>query len=127
MGGLLFVVDRANFAEFSCSTGVILDTLNRHDSRQLCGQFARFGEPLTRRSEPGEPTTTINETDVEVAKAHDMVASLQFGNADELADKRFTDEDKLILPPDLAGGAYTANLMVGIIPWVLDTTWQSTW
>jgi hypothetical protein len=99
----------------SCSTGVILDTLNRHDSRQLCGRFARFGEPLTRRSEP-------TKTDVEVAKAHDMVASLQFGNADELVDKRFTDEDKLILPPDLAGGAYTANLMVGIIPWVLDTT-----
>ena len=40
------------------------------------GLFARFAEPLTRRSEPAEPTAAIDQTDVQVAEANDMVAGL---------------------------------------------------
>ena len=116
-----------SFRREACSTDTILDTLDRHDSRQFSGWFARFAEPLTRRSEPGEPTAVIDKTDVQVAEANDMVAGLQFGNSDELADKRLADEDELIFPSDLAGGAYAANLMIGIIPRVLDVVRQRTW
>jgi hypothetical protein len=52
------------------------DILDRHDSRQfgLSSRFARGAEPLTRRSEPGEPAAAIDQTDVQVAKAYDMAA-----------------------------------------------------
>jgi hypothetical protein len=62
---------------------MIVDILDRHDSRQvgLGGLFARVAEPLAKRSEPGEQTAAVDETDVQIAEAHDVVAGLVSGEA----------------------------------------------
>src|ERR1700744_2511430 len=83
------------------------------------GLFCRVAEPLTRRSEPAEQPTAIDEADVQIAKAHDMVAGLEFSNADEFVDQRLADKDKPALPFDHAGAADAADLMIGVIPGVL--------
>src|SRR5919201_4836688 len=105
-----------------CSTGMMVDILDRHDSRQfwLFGRFGRFAEPLTRRSEPGEPAEAIDKADVEITEPHDMVAGFEFRDADQLAHQRLTDKDMLTLPPDLARAAHPAHLVIGIIPGLLD-------
>ena len=43
------------------STGMIVDILDRHDTRQfgLSGLFGRVAEPLMRRSEPGEQAAAL--------------------------------------------------------------------
>ena len=60
---------------------MIVDILDRHDPRQvgLIGLFTRVVEPLALRSEPGEKPATVDETDIEVAEAHDVVAGLSLG------------------------------------------------
>jgi hypothetical protein len=83
------------------------------------GLFGRVAEPLTRRSEPGEQTAAIDEADVQVAEAHDMVAGFEFSNAHEFVDQRLADEDKLTLPFDHACAADAADLMICVIPGVL--------
>ena len=60
-----------------------VDTLDRHDSRAVFW-FCRFAEPVTRPSEPAEPTTNIDQTDIELAEAYDVIAGLELGDADEL-------------------------------------------
>ncbi len=45
------------------------------------GLFIRVAEPLTRWSEPGEQTAAVDETDIHVAEAHNMVAGLDCGDA----------------------------------------------
>ena len=108
-------------AVMCCSTGMIVDILNRHDSRQfgLSGLFTRGAGALTKRSEPGEQAAGVDETDVQVAKAHHVVAGVEFSNAHEFVDQRLADEDKLAFPFDHARAADTANLMIGVIPGVL--------
>ncbi len=83
---------------------MIVDILDRHDPRQvgLSGLFARVAKPLTRRSEPGEQPAAIDETDIQIAKTHDMVAGFAFNNADKLIHQRLADEDELAFPFDLA-------------------------
>src|SRR5882724_570452 len=86
------------------------DILDRHDSRQfgVYGRFGRFAETLTRRSEPVEPAVAINQADIEVAKAHDVVAGLELGNTDDFPDQDLTDEDAVASPHDLARAAHAA-------------------
>ena len=105
---------------------MIPDNLDRHDPRQfgLSGLFTRFVEPLTRRSEPGEQTTTVDEADIQLAEAYDVVATLQLGNADELIHQGFADEDKLAVPFDLAGAADPAGLVVGVVPGISLAIWH---
>ncbi|MHC2443800.1 hypothetical protein ACVI7B_003470, partial [Bradyrhizobium elkanii] len=71
---------------------MIPDILDRHDPRQfgLSGLFTRFAQPLTRRSEPGEQTAAVDETDVEVAEADDVVTGIEFGDADKFVHQRLT-------------------------------------
>src|SRR4051812_26900594 len=97
---------------------MIVDILNRHDSRQfgLSGLFTRGAGALTKRSEPGEQTAVVDKTDVQVAKAHHVVAGLKLGDANELVDQRLTDEDELAFPSDFTRCADAADLMIGIIP-----------
>ena len=73
---------------------MIVDILDRHDPRQvgLSGLFSRFVELLTKRS-------AIDETDVQVAKAHDVVVGVEF------AHQRLVDEDELAFPFDDAAAA----------------------
>ena len=72
------------------STGMMVDILNRHDSRQfwVCGRLSRFAEPPTRRSEPGEPAAAIDKADIEITEPHHLVAGFELGEADELAHER---------------------------------------
>src|SRR5947209_4887930 len=105
-----------------CSTGMIPDRLDRDDSRQMLGRdgpFTRVAEPLTWRSEPGEQAVAVDKSDVEVAEAHDVISGLELGNADELVDERFADEDELAFPLDLASAADAARVMIGVVPGVL--------
>jgi len=60
--------------------------------------FVRFATPLTRRSEPDEPAASVDATDVQVAKAYDMVAGLELGDANKLTDQGFAEEEKLAPP-----------------------------
>src|SRR5262249_27973209 len=73
-----------------------------------------------RRGEAAKPAGAIEQTDVAVAKANDMVLGFEFGNADELTYQRFTDEDLVASPLDCAGRPYAADLVVGIVPRLLD-------
>src|SRR5258705_3392780 len=100
---------------------MIPDILDRHDPRQfgLSGLFTRIAEPLTTRSEPGEQTAAIDEADVQIAEAHDVIAGLEFGNANELIHQRLADEDELAFPFDLAVAADATDLVIGVIPGIL--------
>jgi hypothetical protein len=50
-----------------------------------------FGEGASRRRKTPEPAAAIEKADVTAAEAHDMVAGLELGNADERAEyKNFT-------------------------------------
>ena len=55
----------------------------------------------------------IEQANVAVAEAHDVVVGLKLGNADELADQCFADEDLAALPLDRARRAHAADLMIG--------------
>ena len=103
--------------------------LDRDDPRQFgfSGLFTRFAEPLTRRSEPGEQAAAIDETDVQIAEAHDMVCSFEFGNANKFIDQSFTDEDKLAFPFDFTVAAHAPNLMIGVVPGILEMIRHGAW
>ena len=62
---------------------------------------------------------TIDEAKVDIGEAHDPVALLSLGDADELADEGFADEDEVATPFDLAIGTHPAYRMVGVIPGIL--------
>jgi len=62
---------------------------------------------------------TIDEAKVDIGEAHDPVARLGLGDADELADEGFADEDEVATPFDLAIGTHPAYRMVGVIPGIL--------
>ena len=62
---------------------------------------------------------TIDEAKVDIGEAHDPVALLGLGDADELADEGFADEDEVATPFDLAIGTHPAYRMVGVIPGIL--------
>ena len=64
------------------------------DSFGVAGCSAGSRSPVAGRSEPGEPAAAIDQTDIEVAEAHDMVAGFEFGDADELAGQGLADEDE---------------------------------
>src|SRR5260370_4996421 len=105
---------------------MILDILDRHDPRQfgLSGLFARVAEPVTKRSEPGEQAAAIDETDVQIAKAHDVVAGLEFSNANKFVHQRLADEDEFVFPFDCARAADAADLVIGVIPGVFLARWH---
>src|SRR3954466_8929737 len=86
----------------------------------VCGRSGRFAEPRTGRSEPGEAATAIDEPHVAVVEAHDMVAGLEFGDAQELASQYFADEETVTFPHDLARGTHAADLVIGVVPRVLN-------
>jgi hypothetical protein len=49
---------------------MIVDFLDREDSRQLLGVWGgRFAERITTRSEPAEPATRINQSNIHIAEA----------------------------------------------------------
>src|SRR6478736_1288774 len=62
---------------------------------------------------------TIDEAKVDIGEAYDPVALLSLGDADELADEGFADEDEVATPFDLAIGTHPAYRMVGVIPGIL--------
>jgi hypothetical protein len=106
----------------TCSTRLMADILDRDDTRQfrVCRRFGRFAEPRTGWSEPVEPTTTIDEPHIAMVEAHDMVAGLEFGDAQELASQYLADEEAAAFPHDLARGAHAADLVIGVVPRVFN-------
>src|SRR5882757_6365653 len=101
---------------------MMVDILNRDDTRQfgLLGRFRRFAEPIARRSEPAEPAAAIDEADVEVAETDDIVAGFKLSDANQFADQGLADEDVTSSPHDLARAADTTDLVIGIVPGILD-------
>ena len=99
-----------------CSTGMMVDILDRNDTRQIeCGGgLGRFAELSTRRSETAELATPIDQADVAVAEPHDVVAGLEFGDADEFADQSLADEDALAFPHDIARTTNPPDLLIGV-------------
>src|SRR5450755_999 len=62
---------------------------------------------------------TVDEAKVDIGEAHDPVALLGLGDAGELADEGFTDEDEVATPFDLAIGSHPAHRVVGVVPGIL--------
>ncbi len=106
----------------NCSTGLILDRLDRADGRQvlICGVFRRVAQPRAGRSETAENAAAIDQSEVASAKAYDVVAIFEFRQADELARQRFADEGERAPPFDFATGPHPPDLVVGVIPGVFD-------
>src|SRR5215471_17301459 len=97
--------------------------LCRRDDRLSWLWFAvwRLAQPRPGRGEATKPAGTIEQADVAVAEAHDVVLGFELGDADELTDQRFADEDLAAFPLDCAGRPHPTDLMMGIVPWLLDT------
>ncbi|MGD1037086.1 MAG: hypothetical protein ABR878_07790 [Roseiarcus sp.] len=49
-----------------------------------------------------------------------MVAVVEFGEADEFAAERFTDEEQAAFPLDLASATHPPHLVVGVVPGVFE-------
>ena len=62
---------------------------------------------------------TVDEAKVDIGEAYDPVALIGLGDADELTDEGFADEDEVATPFDLAIGTHPAHGMVGVIPGIL--------
>jgi hypothetical protein len=62
----------------------------------------------------------VDEPEVAAAKAYDVVAVVELGEADEFARQRLADERELAAPFDFASGADPPNLVVGVVPRVFD-------
>src|SRR4029077_12147047 len=58
----------------------------------------------------------IYEPKCDIGEAPDPVALLGLGDADELADEGFADEDEVATPFDLAIGTHPAHRMIGTKP-----------
>ena len=54
-----------------------------------------------RWSEAAEPAAAIDEADITVVEAHDVIAGFELGGVDQFADQGFADEDITALPSDL--------------------------
>src|SRR5215831_12058299 len=81
----------------------------------------RFTAPRPgRRKASNFFASAIDDAEIDVGKANDPVAILGLGDPDWLTHQHFADKDEVSAPADLAAPAYTANAMVGIIPWVFD-------
>ena len=77
-----------------CSTGLMVDVLDRDDCRQfrVWGRFSRFAEPITKWSEPAEPALAIDKADIEIAEPNHVVPGFEFGNADGFSDQGRADD-----------------------------------
>jgi hypothetical protein len=113
----------------SCSTGLMVDILDRDDGRQfLAWRRVRRGVRIvTWRPKAPEGVQSIDQADVAVAEAHNVVAGFQFGDADEFADQRQADVDWLLVPDDLAAAAEPTHVVVGIVPGILKAVRHLAW
>src|SRR5215216_5154786 len=75
----------------------------------------RLAMVLARRSEAAEAGADIDQADLEIAKAHEMVTSFQFDDANEFTRHSLADEDALAPPFDLAVAVDPANLVIFVI------------
>src|SRR6516164_8697230 len=87
-------------------------------------RFLREAKPRTRRSKAQETAVAIDHSQVAMAEAHDGAAALVFSEADEFACERLADENALAVPLDLSGVAHATNLMIGIVPRILQPGWH---
>lgn len=60
----------------------------------LC-RFLLDAEPGARGSEAEETVVAIDHPQIPAAEAHDVAAGVAFGETDEFACKRFTDEHEV--------------------------------
>ena len=88
-------------------------------------RFLRDAEPRTRRSKAQETALAIDHPEIAAAEAYDMAAGVVFAEADTLARECLADEDIIAAPSDLTGGTHSADLVIGVVPGVLETARQS--
>src|SRR5882672_4980173 len=79
-----------------------------------------FAQAETGRGEAAKSAAAVDQTDVAVAEAYHMIAGFEFGDANQLADQRLGDENALAFPHDLARAAHAPDLVIGIIPRLLE-------
>src|SRR5262245_59649679 len=89
-------------------------------------RYRRAAEPRTRRSEAPEPAVAIDHSEIATAETHDVAAALQLGEADQLAGQRLADENPLPAPFHDAGRVHPPDLVVGVVPRVLEASRQGT-
>src|ERR1700736_2677387 len=77
-------------------------------------------EAETGRGEAAKSAAAIDQADVAIAEAHHMIAGFEFGDANQFADQRLGDEYALAFPHDLARAAHAPDLVIGIVPMLLD-------
>jgi hypothetical protein len=69
----------------------------------------------------------VDQADVEITEPHDMVSSLELGDANDLIAQSFADEDQLAMPFDLAIAADPADLMISVVPGVFHPRRHGAW
>src|SRR5690348_7423329 len=109
-------IDRESFAQPGSSLTVW--TGNMPDTS--CLRFLRFAEPRTRRSEPEETQIAIDDAQLAVTEPHDVASILEFGEADKFPSERLANEHLLSSPLDRAQRAHAPDLVIGIVPGVLQ-------
>lgn len=87
-------------------------------------RFLRDAEPRARRSKAQETPLAIDQPEIATAEAHEVAASVVLTEADELTCERLANENVLAAPFDIAGGTHPANLVIGVVPRVIETAWQ---
>jgi hypothetical protein len=104
------------------ATGLIPDTIR---SPLRCHRrFRSDAKPRTRRSKAPETAVAIDDAEIAMTEACD-VAVLMLGETYELAGERLADEYFITAPLDCAIPAYASDLVIGVVPGVLQAARQS--
>src|ERR1700751_2465928 len=88
-------------------------------------RFRSDAEPRTRRSKAQETAVPIDHPEIAMTEAGDVPAALVLGQAYELACQRFADEPLLTAPLDRTIPMHAANLMISVVPGILQARRQS--
>src|SRR4051812_184089 len=83
-------------------------------------RFLRDAEPRTRRSKAQETAVAGDEAKGSIEEADDVAAGIVLGKADEFASERLANEHVLAAPFDDAVGTHTADLMIGVVPGIIE-------
>jgi hypothetical protein len=67
-----------------------------------------------------EAAVAADHAQIAAREANDMAATVVLGDADQLACEGLADESLLTLPLDLPGRSHAADLVVGVVPGILQ-------
>src|ERR1700740_2563368 len=98
---------------------------NTHSLLWCLRRFLSDAEPRTRRSKAQETALAIDYPEIAAAEAYNVCADVAFVEADTLARECFADEDIVATPFDFTGGTHPANLVIGVIPGIIEAARQN--